>query len=145
MAVPVAGAAAWYGVLRPAMVMSHGHAVRSAATVAGFALIAVTGVAMIAATAWASGTVLRRVPAEQPPQLRRAALIALAAGMAATTVLALVWGLRVHADDPADFHGNHGILATPFVPSWIVALVLMAAATALAVNAGRRQLAITRP
>jgi hypothetical protein len=144
LAVPVAGAAAWYGILRLALLLSRGHGVHSAANLTGFALIAAAGIAVVAATAWAAGTVLRRVPADQPRRLRPAALLALAAGMAVTTVLALVWGLRVRASDPAAFHGDEGILATPFVPSWIGVLVLMAGATVLAAIAGRRQLAASR-
>jgi hypothetical protein len=144
VAVPVVGVAAWYGVLRLAMAISHGSGVHSTVNITGFAMVAVAGVAVVAATAWAAGTVLRRVPADQPTRLRPAALIVLAAGMAATTVIALVWGLRVHANDPTAFHGDQGILATPFVPSWIAALILMAAATAFATMAGRRQLAMVR-
>jgi hypothetical protein len=144
VAVPVVGAAAWYGVLRLAMAISHGHGQHSAANITGFALLAVAGIAVVAATAWAAGTVLRRVPARQPTRLRPAALVVLAAGMAVTTVVALIWGLRVRASEPTVFHGDHGILATPFVPSWVATLVLMAAATVLATIAGRRQLAAAR-
>jgi hypothetical protein len=144
VAVPIIGAAAWYGVLRLALSIAHGHGVHSAANITGFALIAVAGIAVVAATAWAAGTVLHRVPADEPTRLRPAALVTLAAGMAVSTVVALVWGLRVRAGDPAAFHGDHGILATPFVPSWITTVVLMAAATVLATLAGRRQLAATR-
>jgi hypothetical protein len=144
VAVPVLGVAAWYGVLRLALAISHGHGVHPPATITGFALVAVAGVAVVAATAWAAGTVLRRVPADQPTHLRPAALVVLAAGMAVTTLVALIWGLRVAASDPTGFHGDQGILATPFVPSWITTVVLMAAATALATIASRRQLAATR-
>jgi drug/metabolite transporter (DMT)-like permease len=140
LAVPVVGAAAWYGVLRLALAISHGHTAHSAATITGFALIAGAGIAVVAATAWAASTVLRRVPATQPARLRPVALLVLAAGMAVTTVVALIWGLRV----PTEFHGAEGILATPFAPSWIGVVALMAAATVLATTAGRRQLAATR-
>jgi len=61
--------------------------------------------------------------------------------MSLITVLALIWGLRVQTSVPSVFQGDHGILATPFVPSWLAAVVLMAAATVLATMAGRRQLA----
>ncbi|GIF47274.1 hypothetical protein DFJ67_6908 [Asanoa ferruginea] len=137
LAVPVVGVAAWYGVVRLALAISHGHDVHSAATVTGFALVAVAGVAVLVATAWAASTVLRRVPAAQPTHLRPVALALLAAGMAGTTVVALVWGLRAPA-------GDQGILATPFVPSWITTVVLMAAATAIATVASRRQFAAAR-
>ncbi|GIH19514.1 hypothetical protein [Rugosimonospora africana] len=144
VAVPFAGAAAWYGVLRLALLLSQGHGVHSAATITGFALIAVSGIGLVVATAWAAATVLRRVPADQPTRLRPAALVVLAAGMAVTTVVAVIWGARVHASDPTVFHGDHGLLATPFVPSWIATIGLMAAASVLAAAAGRRQLAATR-
>ncbi|GAA5194049.1 hypothetical protein GCM10023322_57490 [Rugosimonospora acidiphila] len=144
LAVPVVGAAAWYGVLRLALAISHGHGVHSAPNVTGFTLVAVAGIAVVAATAWAAAIVLRRVPADQPARLRPTALIVLAAGMATTTVVALIWGLRVHANNPTAFHGDQGMLATPFVPSWIATVVLMAAATAFAAMAGRRQLSPAR-
>jgi len=141
VAVPLVGAAAWYGVLRLVMAISHGHGTHPAASTTGVALVAVCGIAVVAATAWTAATVLRRTPADQPTRLRPVALVVVAAGMAVTTVLALIWGLRVQTSDPTVFHGDHGILATPFVPSWLAAVVLMAAATVLATMAGRRQLA----
>jgi len=141
VSVPVVGAAAWFGVLRLAQAISDGHGGHSTANVAGFALVAVAGIAVVAATAWAASTVLRRLPAAQPARLRPVALLVLAAGMAISTVAALIWGLRVRAVDPSAFRGDHGLLATPFLPSWIGALLLMAVATALATAAGRRQLA----
>jgi hypothetical protein len=144
VAVPVVGAAAWYGVLRLALAISHGHGVHTAANLTAVALVAVAGIAVVAATAWAAATVLRRVPAAEPTRLRPTALIVLAAGMAASTIIALIWGLRVHTSAPTAFHGDHGIVATPFMPSWIATVVLMAAATAFATTAGRRQLAATR-
>jgi hypothetical protein len=118
--------------------------VHSAATITGFALIAAAGAALVAATAWAADAVLRRVPADQPTRLRPAALVVLASAMGVVTVVALVWGLRVRTSEPSVFHGDQGILATPFVPSWIATVVLMGAATVLATIAGRRQLAAVR-
>jgi hypothetical protein len=137
VAVPVVGAAVWCGVLRLALTFSAGHGVHSTPNVAGFVLIAVTGIAVVAATAWAAATVLRRVPAAQPARLRPVAIVAVAGGMAVATVAALIWGLRVRS-------GEQGILATPFIPSWIGLTVALAAATVLAVRAGRRQLAAGR-
>jgi hypothetical protein len=141
VAVPVVGVAVWFGILRLAQTISDGQHVHSAANIAGFALVAVAAIAVVAATAWAASTVLRRLPAAQPARLRPVALLVLAAGMAMSTVAALIWGLRVRATEPSAFRGDHGLLATPFLPNWIGALVLMAAATALAATAGRRQLA----
>jgi hypothetical protein len=137
VAVPVVGAAVWYGVLRLALAFSAGHGVHSAPTVAGFVLIAVTGIAVVAATAWAADTVLRRVPAAQPARLRRYAVPAVAGGMAVSTAAAVIWGLQVRS-------GNQGILATPFVPSWIAVVLALAVATGLAALAGRRQLTTAR-
>jgi hypothetical protein len=139
--VPVVGAAVWYGVLRVALTVADGHGVHSAANIAAFVLIAVAGIAVVAATAWAVSVVLHRLPAKQPARLRPTALVVLAAGMAVTTVSAVIWGLRVQADDPSRFHGNEGILATSFVPSWLGAVAMMVVATALAATAGWRQLA----
>lgn len=138
--VPFVGAAVWYRVLRLAVALSGKHGMHSAPDVIGFALVTVIGVAVVAATAWAATTVLNRTPAAQPARLRPAALLTVAAGMAVTTIGALIWGLRIHVDDPGGFRGDHGILATSFVPSWVAALILMAIATALAADAGRHQL-----
>jgi hypothetical protein len=139
VAVPVIGAAVWYGVLRLMLAISGDHRVHSAPNEIGFLVIALVGIAVVVATAWAASTVLKRLPAAQPARLRSSAIVAMAAGMAATTVAALLWGLEVHTEAPTVFRGDNGILATPFVPSWIVAVVLMAAATVLTANAARRQ------
>jgi hypothetical protein len=144
VAVPFVGAVVWFGVLRLALAVSAGHGVHSAPNVAGFVLIAVTGIALVAATAWAAATVLRRVPVAQPARLRPVAVMTVAGGMAVATVAALIWGLRVRSGDPAWFRGDHGILATPFVPSWIAIVVALAAGTVLAALAGRRQLTAVR-
>lgn len=144
VAVPAVGAAVWYGVLRVALALSAGHGVHSAPNVAGFLLIAVTGIAAVVATAWAAATVLRRVPAPQPVRLRRTAVIVVAGGMTVATVAALIWGLQARAGDPARFGSDHGILATPFVASWIVVVAALATATMLAVVASRRQLVAGR-
>lgn len=144
LAVPVVGAAIWFGILRLALSIVAGHRVRSAPTTAGFVLVAVTGIAVVAATAWAAARVLRRVPADQPARLRPVALPTVAGGMAVATLAAVLWGLRVRSADPAGFHGDQGLLATPFVLSWSTVLVLLAAATALAALAGRRQLTAAR-
>jgi hypothetical protein len=102
--------------------------------------IAVTGMAVLAATAWAAATVLRRVPVAEPPRLRPFAVTTMAAAMALATLATLVWGLGVRSADPAGFRGHHGLLATPFVSSWIVVLIALAAASALTGLAARRRL-----
>ncbi len=140
VAVPVVGAAVWYGVLRLAVAMAAGRPGRSGPDVAAFVLIAVTGMAVLAATAWAGATVLRRVPVAGPPRLRPSAVTTMAAAMALATAAALVWGLRVRSADPAGFRGHHGLLATPFVSSWIVVLIALAAAGMLTGRTARRRL-----
>jgi hypothetical protein len=139
VAVPIVGAAVWYGVLRLALAVSDGHGVHSAPNVAGFVLIAVTGTAVVAATAWAACEVLRSVPTAPPARLRRVALTTIPAAMAVTTVSAVVWGLQVRSADPAGFSGDRGILATSFVVSWSGVVGALAAATVLASLASRRR------
>jgi hypothetical protein len=140
LAVPIVGALLWYGVLRVALTISDGHGVHSAPNVAGFLLIAVTGIGVVAATAWAAATVVRRAPGDRTARLRPAASTAVAGGMAMATIAALVWGLRVRSGTPAVFHGEYGILATPFVPSWIAVVVALGASAVLAGLGARRQL-----
>jgi hypothetical protein len=139
--VPVAGAVVWFGVLRLVLATLADNRVHSAPNVTGFVLITVTGIAVVAATAWAAATVLRRVPTAQPARLRPVAMMTVAVGMAVATVAAVIWGLQVRSGEPAWFGDDQGILATPFVPSWIAVVVALATATALATLAGRRQLA----
>lgn len=145
VAIPLAGAVLWYGGLRLAMVISAGHGVHSGPNVAGFLLIAVAGIAVVAATAWVAAMVLRRVPASGSARLRGVAVMTLAAGMAVATVAALIWGLRLRSGDPAWFTGDNGILATPFPASWITVVAALAIATALAGVAARREWAAVRP
>jgi hypothetical protein len=123
-AVPVAGAALWYGVLRVALAAGH--------RTAGFIAISAAGLLVVAATAAAAATVLRRVPAPSPA--RRSPV---AAGMAVATIAAVVWGLQVRAGDPSGFRGANGLLATPFAPDWIAVVLALASATALAAYATR--------
>jgi hypothetical protein len=122
--VPFAGAALWTGVLGVAPAIGG---------TPGFLLLAAAGIGVVAATAWAAGRVLRRVPAEQPPRLRPVALTTMAAGMGLATGATLIWGLQVRS------HGGLGFLATPFLPSWLGVVVALGAATVLAATAGARQ------
>jgi hypothetical protein len=144
VAVPVAGAAIWYGVLRLVMTVFGGHSVHSGPNVTGFLLIAVTGIALVAATAWAAAAVLRQVPVTPSPRMRSVATSVVTAGMGVATVASVLWGLQVRSQDRPGFQGDQGILATPFVPSWIAVVVALAAATALAASAGRREPAAAR-
>ena len=142
VAVPVVGAAAWFGVVRALRAVGQPGGVHSGANLAVVAVVVLAGVGVVAATAWAASAVLRRVPAEQPARLRPVALVVLAVGMGATAVLALAWGLSVRAGDPGVVSGDQGLVATPFVPSWVATVVLLAAAAALAAVAGRRQIGL---
>jgi hypothetical protein len=140
LAVPVGGALVWYGAVRLALAVSAGHGVHSAWNRAGFVLIGATGVAVVAATAWAAATVLHRVPTASPAWLWPAAVWTVVGGMAVATLAAVIWGLQVRSTDPSGFHGDQGFLATPFVPNWIALVVALAAATALAGMAGMAEL-----
>jgi hypothetical protein len=128
VAVPFGAVALWFGVLAVAVAISG---------TAGFLLLAAAGIGVVAATAWAAGTVLRRVPAEQPPRLRPVALTTEATGMGLATVAVLIWGLQVRSP------GSQGFVATPFLPSWLGIVLGLGAATVLAAVAGRRQLRAT--
>ncbi|TQS43362.1 hypothetical protein [Cryptosporangium phraense] len=137
-AVPVVGVFCWLNVLAAARVLAAGHGVHSAANVGAFLLIVAVGVVVVATTAWAAVTVLRRVPSTEPAWLRTAALTTVAGGMAAATVAGLAWGLeQSRADDG-------GILATPFLPSWAAVVLALGTATGLAGRAASRQLSRAR-
>lgn len=145
LAVPPLAIAAWYGVLRVALLIAGQHSVHSTRNILAACLIVVAGFGVVAGIAWAASTVLRRVPADAPARLRPAALTVIAVGMAAATIACLVWGLALHSAVPTGFTSTNGILATPLAPSWIVTTVLMATATALAAMASRRELATPTP
>jgi hypothetical protein len=144
VAVPFVGAAVWLGVLRLALAISAGHGVRDTPTVAGFVLIAVAGIAVVATTAWAVTEVLSRVPAAPSGPLRPVALMTVAAAMGVATVAAVMWGLQVRSADPAAFRGDHGILATPFVVNWVAVVVALTASSVMAALATRRRRAALR-
>lgn len=144
VAVPVVGTAVWYGVLRLASAISNGHSVHAGPNVIGFVLVAAAGIAVVAATAWAAVSVLSRVPARQPARMRPVAATIVAAGMAVATIASVMWGLQLRSADPAVFNGDNGLLATPFVPSWIGVVIALAAATALATLSTRSRPVPTR-
>ncbi|SCE91783.1 hypothetical protein [Micromonospora mirobrigensis] len=137
VAVPIVGAAAWCGVARVAAAATAGRTVHSGPNIAAFALIAVTGLGVLAATAWAATRILQRVPLAGPGRLRGSAVTAMATGMAGATFAVLVWGLRVRATDAAAFHSDQGLLATPFVSSWLAVLIALCAASVLGAVAAR--------
>jgi hypothetical protein len=141
VAVPIVGAAGWYGLVQVLAAVAAGHAVHSGPNVAAFAVIAVAGLGVLAATAWAATKVLQKVPFAGPDRLRPSAVTAMVVGMAGATVAVLVWGLRVRTTDTAVFHSsNQGLVATPFMASWIAVLIALAAASALTALAARRHL-----
>ncbi|MFC0004072.1 hypothetical protein [Micromonospora siamensis] len=139
LAVPFVGVPLWYGVLRVALAISAGHPVHSAPNVAAFALVTGVGIAVVGATALAATRVLRQAPAGPPTGPDRIARTVVVAGMGVATGAAAAWGLRVRAVDPAVFRGADGILATPFISSWIAVVAALAAATALAATHRRRR------
>jgi hypothetical protein len=141
-AIAIVAVGTWFGLLAIAKAIARGHSVHSAANVAGALLIIVAGLAVLATLAWGASATLRRVGAAGPRFLQPAGLTVLAGGMALATVADVAWGIAAqhgHAIDRS--HG--GVLATPFLPSWLVTIALMAAATALAALACRRQLTTT--
>jgi hypothetical protein len=138
LAVPIAGVAAWLAVVIVAQRIAGGHAVGSAPTVVGAVLIVGSGLLVVAATAWAASTVLQRVDAPGPARLRPATLSVIAGGMAVTTVACLGWGAAVLATRQSD---AAGLLTTPFLPTWITIIAVMAIATVIASTAARRQVA----
>jgi hypothetical protein len=140
VAVPIAAAALWYGVLRIAVAAAAGHAVHSGPNVAAFAMIAAAGLGVLAATAWAATRVLQRVPVAGPDRLRPVAVTAMAVGMVSATIAVLVWGLRIRMADAATLDGDQGLMATSFVPSWIAVLIALCAASVLSGVAARRHL-----
>ena len=144
MAVPVVGAAVWYVVLRVVLTLLAGHSVHSAPNIAGFMIVVIAAIAVVAATAWAAARVLRRAPAVQTPRLQPVAMMTTAGGMAVAAVAAVIWGLQVGSADPTGFRGDHGILATPFVFSWIAVVVALTVSAVLAALAGRHQLTTSR-
>jgi hypothetical protein len=140
VSVPLVAAAAWYGVVRIVAATAAGHAVHSGPNVAAFALIAAAGLGVLAATAWAATRVLQRVPVAGPDRLRPVAVTAMAVAMAGATIAVLVWGLRIRTTDVAAFDGNQGLVATPFVSSWIAVLIALCTASVLSGIAARRHL-----
>ncbi|WP_158273838.1 hypothetical protein [Micromonospora sp. RP3T] len=135
LVVPLAAVALWYAVIRIV-----GHAVPTGPNIAAFAVIAVAGLGVLAATAWAATRISRQVPVAGSDRLRTVAVTAMAVGMAGATISALVWGLRVRTVDAAVFDGGQGLVATPFIPSWIAVLSVLCAATVLSGIAARRLL-----
>jgi hypothetical protein len=141
LTVPPIALAAWYGVLQVARTIASGQTVHSGPTVFAAILLIASGIGVVAATAWAAAATLRRVEVDGESQrLHTTTTYVLPAGMAATTLACLIWGLSVWSANPSDFGARAGILAGPFIPTWLTILALMGAATALAATASR-----TRP
>jgi hypothetical protein len=138
VATPVVAVAAWFGLLRLGLTIARGHSVHSAAEIVAAVLVFGGGVAVVAITAWAASGVLRRVAASGPPRLRTVGLRVIAIGMAVASVAALVWGIAVLIAEPVGDRSRSGLLATPFLPSWVVVLAALVVATALASSALRR-------
>lgn len=137
-AIAVVAILAWFGVLAIAKAIARGHSVHSAPNVVGALLASVAGLAVVSIVAWGASAALNRVDAPGPQPLRSTGLAVLAGGMAATTLACLAWGIAAQSAHTVE-QSDGGLLATPFLPSWIGTLVLMAVATALATNAARQQ------
>ena len=143
LAVPPLAAALWVGL---AHLLADGRSTQTTPDITAVLVLSSGAIAVVAATAWSAGTVLRRVPADLAPRLRPLTLGVLAAAMAATTLACLAWGLAVHAADPTGFTSHtDGLFATPFTPSWAATIILMATATAFAAKASLRQQATPTP
>lgn len=138
LAVPPVAFALWYGLLRLMMVIAGDHPVHSAPNLIAAAVVIAGGIGVVAATAWAAASVLRRVNAE-PPRWQPAATVVLTLAMGVATLAALGWGLALRAAEPAGLAARDGLLATPLGPSWIGSVFVMAAATALATRSIRRR------
>lgn len=76
------------------------------------------------------------------PVLRFAnlAVAVAAAAMLVMLIATVVWGVVLRSAEPALFHANEGLRATSTAGSWVAIVVLMAAATALAVGSTARGL-----
>jgi hypothetical protein len=147
LAVPPLTAAAWVAVLPLALWLARGHSVHSMANIAAVAAVVVTGLGVVAATAWTARTILPRTQVLALPRLRTIALPAVAAAMAATTLACAAWGIALRSADPSEFGSDDGLLATGLSISWAAVTVVMAGATVLAFLASRRErpTAIDRP
>ncbi len=73
-----------------------------------------------------------------------AAAAVVAAAMVVMLGATLAWGLALRSADPALFHGPDGVRASSTAATWTGIVLLMAAATALALRAGVRGLAASR-
>jgi hypothetical protein len=140
--IAVAAIAAWFGILVAAKAIADDHPVHSTATVTAAVLIIGAGLAVVATVAWAANATLHRVEAHHPRSLPAAGLAVLAGGMAVATSAGVAWGIvALHTQVVDRSHG--GALSTPFLPSWIGAVLLMAVATAMATAAAHRRLTVT--
>jgi hypothetical protein len=76
------------------------------------------------------------------PVLRFASLAVAvaAAAMLVMLIATVVWGVVLRSAEPALFHADEGLRATSTAASWVAIVVLMAAATALAVGSTARGL-----
>ncbi len=138
--VAVVAVATWFGVLAIGKAIARDRTVHSGLNLTGALVVIAAGIAVVAVVAWGAAATLRRVDEPGPDRLRPLSMTVLAAGMAATTLACLAWGIAVeHAHASVTTGPSGGLLATPFLPSWIVIVVLMAGATLLAGSAARRQ------
>jgi hypothetical protein len=139
LAVPLLAGAAWLGALPLAKWLSGNHGVHSAANLLAIAMLVLASLAVVAATAWTAGVMMRRAQVRALPRLGAITLPAVAGTMAAATLACAAWGVGLWVSDPAEFNSDDGLVASSLSGSWAAITVVMAAATALAVIASRRE------
>ncbi len=137
--VTVVAIAAWFGVLALGKALAGGHTGHSGPKLIGALLVIAAGIAVVTVLAWGAAATLRRLDEPGPARLRPVSITVLAAGMAVTTLASLAWGIAVEHAHARVSDASGGLLATPFLPSWVAILALMTVATLLAGAAARRQ------
>lgn len=139
LSLPPVAIGAWIGILKLIMWLSPHPRVHSRANITEVAIVVVLGAAAAALCAWSTLKALRAT--ELPDRLLRAEvipMIAVVVCMSAVTVTDLSWGMAVRAGDGTLFHSTNGLLATALPPSWLIGLVVLAAATVVAGRAAAK-------
>lgn len=132
LAVPPLALVAWLGLVSAALQLHPG---QSDAAVRLGAFVLLEGGLVVAAAASTAAVSAAAARAEIDPGLYRFAVrpaVAVAAAMALASLGVLAWGVGLLVELPSAFWGDGGVLATTTAASWAVILVVMAAATMLA-------------
>jgi hypothetical protein len=134
LAIPPVAIGAWLGVVKLIMALSAHPRVHSTANLTEVSIVIVLGLAAAALCGWSTLTALRA--AELSERLLRVEvlpMIAVVACMVAVTIMDLTWGLALRASDTVlSRSGTGGLLATSLAPSWLIGLIVLAAATVVA-------------